>query len=491
MIKLPMKYIRIAIYVLILVVAFMAGRRFDGIGGLKHTVSQHKISHYICPMHPRYISDHPGDCPSCGMRLVLGETDDDSQPEMEEDGAVSAPGTVLIDWAKQHRIGIQLAPVVKSTGARILRTPGRVVVDETRIYVINSTIEGWITSTRPLATGDFVKKGQVLASFYSPEFLSSIQALLFALNSADRVHVTGKETAVQRDQLAQFDINLQQYKDSLRNLGMGDAQIEEIIKSRKRIENVDVTSPADGFLITRKVSDGLRFNKGDELYRIADLSRVWILADVFEREEAYLHPGMRVKTILANQDATVEARVSDSLPQFDPVSRTLKVRLITDNPGFRLRPEMFVNLEIPVQYSRALAVPCDAILDSGVKKTVFVAAENDTFEPRVVQTGWRSEGQVEILSGLNEGDQVVVAGAFMVDSESKMKASVAGISSAAAKDPVCSMDVSEEKAKANGLISIYKNQTFYFCSDLCKKSFDKAPKHYLETSGRVLIPILN
>jgi membrane fusion protein, copper/silver efflux system len=473
-----MKSIRIAIYISLIIIAFMAGGWFNRTRGSQDASSPQKIIHYICPMHPQYVSDHQGDCPSCGMRLVLSATDDDTRPEIEEDGAGSNPGTVRIDWAKQQKIGVQLAPAVKSRGARTLRTLGRVVADETRIYVINSTIEGWITSAREVATGDRVRKGQVLASFYSPEFLSSIQALLFALNSADRIHITGKETAIQRDQLAQFDVNLQQYKDSLRNLGMGTPQIEEIIKSRKRIENVDITSPADGFLLTRKVSEGLRFNKGDELFRIADLSRVWILADIFEREEAYLHPGMRVKATLANQGATVEAQVSDSLPQFDPVTRTLKVRLVTNNPGFKLRPDMFINLEIPVQYPQALTVPVDAILDSGIKKTVFVDAGNNAFEPRIVETGWRSGGQVEILSGLNEGDQVVVSGTFMIDSESRMKsAATGGASINVAKDLVCGMNI--DPNAGGTLKSQYKGKTYYFCAKLCKKNFEANPEGYL------------
>ena len=227
---------------------------------------------------------------------------------------------------------MQVGQVERSPFTHTIRLLGKVAPDETRVYFINATVDGWITKTLPNTTGSFVKKDETLAAFYSPEFLSAGQALLFALGSKDRVQTTGKESAVQRDQLTQFNINVQQYRDSLRNLGMGDLQIDEMIQRRKYMENVNITSPADGFILSRKVSQGLRFEKGWEFYRIADLSRVWILADVYGKE-AIFQARDEVKVTLPDQGKVYRARVSKVLPVFEPSTRTLKVRLETDNPG--------------------------------------------------------------------------------------------------------------------------------------------------------------
>jgi len=304
--------------------------------------------------------------------------------------------------------------------------------------------------------------------------------LLFALSSMDRVQVTGKENPAQKDQIAQFNINLQQYKDSLRNLGMGQLQIEEMIRTRKYMENVDITSPADGFILVRKVSNGLRFAKGDEMYRIADLNRVWIMVDVFEQEEKYLRPGDRVRVTVPNQGTEVTAQVTNVLPQFDPDSRTLKVRLESDNPGFRLRPDMFVDVALPISEPSAITVPADAVIDTGLKKRVFVDRGNGYFEPRDVETGWRFGGRVEILKGLMAGERIVVSGTFLVDSESRMKAAASGIYGESAKDLVCGMDVDVGKAAAAERTFNYQGKTYYFCCDDCKTKFRANPAAYLK-----------
>jgi membrane fusion protein, copper/silver efflux system len=403
-----------------------------------------------------------------------------SEPSGDTDKSSMSPGTVRISREKQQMIGVKVAPAEKKEITHTIRLLGRVAPDETRLYVINATIDGWITKTLPNSTGSYVKKNEVLAAFYSSEFLSAAQALLFALSSMDRVRTTGQETPAQKDQLTQYAINLQQYKDSLRNLGMGDAQIEKMIKTRQWIENVDITSPADGFILVRNVSAGLRFNKGDTMYRIADLSRVWILADVFEREARYFKAGQQAKLTLPSQDRIYDATVSEVLPVFDPATRTLKVRLETDNPGFNLRPEMFVDVELPVSLPPAITVPADAVLNSGLRKTVFVDRGNGVFEPRQVETGWRMGDRVEILSGLEPGERIVIAGNFFIDSESRLQAAGQGIYGAMSVDPVCGMEVDEARAKATGKASVYRGKTYYFCAEECKEQFDKQPGKYVK-----------
>jgi len=286
--------------VLLVAGAFLAGSWYArGKGGGAGSPAGRRILYYVDPMHPAYKSDKPGVAPDCGMQL---------EPVFEDGGQVGSgggtpsmpPGSVSIDPGKRQAIGVRVETVGKVPTQHTLRVLGRVAADETRLYRINATTDGWITKTYPNSAGSVVRKDEVLAAFYSPEFLSGEQALLYALNSKDRVQTTGRENPGQVAQLEQFEVNLRQYRDSLRNLGMGDRQIEELIRTRQYMENVDVTSPADGVILARNVSQGQRFDKGTEMYRIADLSRVWVLADVYENEARYLKPGMAVKATQAN-----------------------------------------------------------------------------------------------------------------------------------------------------------------------------------------------
>jgi len=236
-----------------------------------------------------------------------------------------------------------------------------------------------------------------------------------------------------------------------------------------------------GFIIARNVSAGQQFEKGAEWYRIADLSRVWVLADLFAKEAEGLKPGTKARVALPDQKKEFHAMVSEVLPQFDPNSRTLKVRLEMDNPGYLLRPEMFVDVEVPVPLPPAISVPADAILDSGLKKTVFVDRGNGFFEPRKVETGWRFGNRVEIVKGLEPGERIVVSGNFLIDSESKLELAAQGMQTPLSKDPVCGREISPARAEKAGRKILYGDQTYYFDSDECKQQFQKDPRRYAAT----------
>jgi RND family efflux transporter MFP subunit len=260
-------------------------------------------------------------------------------------------------------------------------------------------------------------------------------------------------------------------------------QIEEISRTRQITLDIRITSPATGFITARKVSPGERFLKGDELYRIADLSRVWILADVFEHEVQYFKPGARATVSIPYQKKTYRAVASEVLPVFDPVTRTLKVRLETDNPGFVLRPDMFADVELAVELPPAVTVPADAVLYSGKSETVFVDRGRGFFEPRRVATGWRMGDRVEIVRGLMPGERIVLAGNFFIDSESRLQAAALGIYGAVSLDPVCGMEVDEARAKVAGMTSDHAGRTYYFCAAVCKQEFDRAPEQFLEDAA--------
>jgi len=438
-------------------------------GGQKAAPGVRRILYYHDPMHPAYKSDKPGIAPDCGMQL---------EP-VYADGGPAAPaspagpaGTVQVSPQKQQLIGVQIGQVQKAAGTHSIRTLGRVAADETRLYRVNAAVDGWIRDISSVSTGSLVKKDQVLASFYAPEFLGPQQGYLYALDALDRF---SKESA---EQIALTKANIQGAVDSLRNLGMGDVQIKEMERTRRLTQNVSIMAPASGFVVSRNVSLGQRFDKGTEFYRIADLSRVWVLMDIFEDEAEYYRPGTVVRLTLPYQRKVLNGQISDILPQFDPATRTLKLRVEVDNPGYVLRPDMFVDVEFPVTLPPTLTVPVDAVLDSGRSKRVFVDRGNGFFEPRQVETGRRFDGQVEIIKGLMTGERIVTSGLFLIDSESRIKAAAAGMFGNPLKDPVCGMDVDENRAKAAGNKSDYRGKTYYFCSGGCKKQFQANPERF-------------
>jgi len=438
------------------------------------TSTTQKILYYSCPMHPAYHSDRQGDCPSCGMRL---EAVYESQASPgHDDGPASVArvsGLVNVSPERQQAIGVQVGRVEQKPVTHIIRTSGRVAADETRVYRVSAAASGWIETALTNSVGSLVRKDELLGSFYAREFVSAQQAYFYALDARDRFLAQNASEA----QMSATNSQIQQSVDALRALGMSSTQITELARTRKRTYTVEIRAPAAGFVLVRNISPGQRFDSGDELYVIGDLGHVWILADVFEHEARWLHPKDVVRVVY--QGETFSAVVSDVLPIFDAEARTMKMRLDLPNPGYRFRPGMFVDVEFPVSLQSTLTVPADAVVDSGRRKTVFVDRGNGYFEPRPVETGWRLGDQVEILKGLMAGERIVIAGTFLIDSESRMKAAAAGMNPATVEiDPICGMEVDPARAKAAGRTSVYEGTTYYFCADDCKKAFEKEPAKY-------------
>jgi membrane fusion protein, copper/silver efflux system len=466
------KALSAAIVLMLLSGAFLAGswvtHRYSAAGGGR------KILYYVDPMNPSHTSDKPGLAP-CGMPMEPVYADDAESAAPR--GTAAVPGAVKLTPVRQQVVGVRVGVAERKAVQQTLRLLGRVAADETRSFQVTAPSEGWITKAMPLTVGNPVKRDQTLALFYSPTFVSAGQAFRNALEYQDRMEADPEARAAQRPGLAQF--NVKQYRESLRNLGVSDRQIDDMIRTRQYSEFIEVVAPADGFIVSRNVTQGQRFDKGFELYRIVDLSRVWILVDVFDNEDRQLKPGETVHVTMARRGVSLDARVSETLPQFDPGSRALKVRLEADNPGFRLRPDMSVDVELPGAVSTPLTVPSEAVIDTGLRKVVYLDRGDGLFEPRRVETGPRFGDRVEISKGLMEGERIVVSGNFLLDSESRMKAVAAGTDAATAEvDPICGMDVDPAKAKAANRTSVYQGKTYFFCSDHCKKTFDTEPAKY-------------
>ncbi len=385
----------------------------------------HRVLYYVDPMHPSYHSDKPGIAPDCGMDLVPVYADAVGK-SLVPAGDDASDG-LSIDPASQKMYGIQLAAVENGSGTHMIRAFGKVAADETRVYKVTIGASGYVKSTENDAVGTLVKKNQHLAVVYSPDFLPLEGGFLSA---NERTPGQFKETPAS----AQSAASSQARADRLRNIGMSEVQIEEMTTKRQIPEDVYVVSPTDGFILSRTISPGLRFEPEKEFYTVADLSQVWIVAQVFGKDAEKFHPGSMAKVTLPDTGECFQAKVSDVLPEVDATTRALKVRLVANNPGYKLRPEMFVNVEMAVQTPAGLSVPADAIVDTGLAKQVFVQTSPGHFEKREVETGWRVEDRVQIVKGLRQGEMVVSAGTFLVDSESRLQAA-AGASSPATAPP--------------------------------------------------------
>ena len=396
--------------------------------------------------------------------------------ESGSDDGVRTPGTVRVNPEKQQVIGVQVGLAERKGTTHTIRTSGRVVIDENRTYRLVAPADGWILDLQEGTTGSLVSKDQVLSSFYSGDLAAGQQSLFYALNTLDK-YKDGKASEVQ------INSGLQQLRTaelSLRAFGMTEAQIKELESTRKPARGIEIRSPVAGLILSRNVYPDLRFDRNTELYRIADLSRVWILADVYEHEADYFKPGIQARVTLSHRKKTYQARISQVLPLFDAATRTLKVRMEVDNPGYALRPDMFVDVEFPIQLPPAITVPVDAVLDAGLNKTVFVDRGQGYFEPRKVETGWRLGNRIEITKGLSAGERIAVSGTFLLDSESRMELAAEGIVGGLSKDPVCGLDVSIRKAEKSGRKSDYQGKTYYFSSAECRARFLKDPDRYAE-----------
>jgi membrane fusion protein, copper/silver efflux system len=392
---------------LLTLTAFLVGRYSSKPTPAAHASSK-PILYYVDPMHPAYRSPKPGIAPDCGMALVpvYGEETVATEGELPS-------GSLFLNRDKQELMGLRAFRVQSKPGSYMVHTTGRLEAQDNRVYRLTASTEGWVQALQENSVGSVVKKDEVLASFYSREFRNAQQAYLGALSSSERVKNGG----------APDDPNsvLKTNEEQLRAMGMGEPQIKDLAKKRQTTRDISVVSPIDGIVLARNISPEQRFEKGTELYRIADLSKMWIVADIFDWQTRGLRPGSKVKVTVPGLSKTLVATVTKNPPVFDPSSRTMKLRLETGNPGMTLRPDMFVDLEFRAEEATGISVPAEAILDSGLRKIVYLQTSENVFEPRQVEVGKAYGNQVMIEQGLSSGDRVVSSGTFLLDSESRLR----------------------------------------------------------------------
>jgi membrane fusion protein, copper/silver efflux system len=420
---------------------------------------------YQCPMHPTYISDHPGDCPICGMRLVrVDKAAITSAPTPSATPGVAASRAATIYPCPMHpeirdtkpgecpKCGMDLVPVkgasqgaaghdaatvdIGAEGARVagvrtavatsgqitmtIRAVGSVAPDEARIREVTTKVPGFVEKLYVNTVGQLVRAGEPLFELYSPELLASQEEYLrakqaaatFERSSLPEVQRGGQDLArAARQRLELFDVPAE--------------FLERLDRTGQAERRVVFRAPFSGFVTVKNVLEGQRIEPGMNLLTVTDLSHIWVVAQVYEAEAAAAQTG-RPATVTLPYDPAVKltGRVTFVYPTLDPESRTLKVRLEFANPRLALKPNMFVNVELASTEARGVVVPDSAIVDTGARQVVFVEIEPGTFAPRNVQVAARSDGKAVVQSGLGAGERVAIAANFLLDSESRLRSAL-------------------------------------------------------------------
>ena len=404
---------------------------------------------YYCPMHPEVVRDAPGECPICSMSLVekpgaapapapretphapephTGRPPPDGARAPDEPskatplGASSSPPAatapltglrpITLELDRIQRIGVRTATAQVTELSPELRAFAVVAADEARVASVHARVSGWVEELRANTTGVAVARGQVLATLNSRE-LAPAQLEFLAARRWPPAGAAGERT-LERDARARLAL-----------LGMSDAEIDAIAASGAPARAVALVAPISGRVLRKSVTRGAYVEPATELFEIADLSRVWVLADVYERD---------IRRVRVGQVASVEldafpgeprsGTVSFVQPVLDPVARTLRVRIEIDNPRERLLPGMYGKVRLALDAQRGLSVPADALIESGDATYLFVALGGGRFEPRAVRVAERAGDRVLIAAGLVEGEVVVSGAAFLIDAESRLSAAI-------------------------------------------------------------------
>lgn len=344
--------------------------------------------------------------------------------EMPGGAPTAATGTpraeITIDPRRQQLIGVRTVPVERRALTATVRTVGLVRYDETRLADINLKLEGWIRDLFVNTTGEFVKTGQPLFTLYSPELVTTQNEYLLALKTRDQVRHS--QLADARDHA---DRLVESAKARLALWDLPADQFAKLEESRQAQTAIVFRSPATGYVIEKHAIEGQHVMPGQTLYKVADLSTVWVEADVYEQELSRVRVGAPATVTLdAYPGERFNGKVVFIYPFVGEQTRTVKVRFALANRGTRLKPGMYANVALPTSTGRSLVVPTNALLDSGQEQIVFVAQGDGYFEPRRVKVGQRLDNAVEILDGLKEGESVASGAAFFLDSESQLRSSL-------------------------------------------------------------------
>jgi Cu(I)/Ag(I) efflux system membrane fusion protein len=378
---------------------------------------------WTCPMHPEVTSAAPGKCPKCGMDLVK-EASSGTKAEAARQNSEQPQdprGEVVLDGRRQQLIGVRTTRARRMTVQPEIRATGVVTYDETRQAEINLKVDGWIRDLHADYTGQAIRRGDLLFTLYSPDLLATQNEYLLALRAkqqtstsqvADVQHYSARLLSAARERLLLWDVS------------PGD--IDQLERTGKPQDAIAFRSPVSGFIVEKAAVKGMRAMPGQMLYRVADLSVVWVEAEISESDLPHVRRGAEAAVSLQSYPGeTFRGRVTYIYPSVSESSRTVRVRIELPNRGGQLKPNMFATVAISAPEHSTLVVPVDALIDDGQQQLVFLSAGDGYFAPRPVKAGHRVAGDVEILSGIEEGDEVAASATFFIDSESQLRGALA------------------------------------------------------------------
>ena len=377
---------------------------------------ERKVLFWYDAMNPQNHYDKPGKAPD-GMDLLPKYADQDS-------GVENKPaGTVRLSQAKQQLIGVRTSVVQREKLFRTIRAVGQLTADETKLARVHLKVSGWIDQVYVDYIGKLVKKGEPLFTIYSPDLVSTEQEYLIARRGKQYF---GNSSFPEVSQGA--DSLLRSARERLRLWDISDDQIKKLDETGEVTRTMTFYSPIDGFVLDRKAFPQTNVTPDMELYTMADLSTIWATAEIYEFEVPYVRVGQQAQMQLSYfPGKKYSGRVTYIYPTVDPQTRTVKVRLEFRNKDFDLKPQMYSEVMLDIDYGNQVVVPQGAVLDSGERQTVFVALPDGYFEPREIKIGAKVDEKVIVLSGLKPGETIVASGNFLIDSESRLSSAMGGM----------------------------------------------------------------
>ncbi len=377
--------------------------------------AERKILYYRNPMGLPDTSPTPKKDPM-GMDYVA--VYDGEEPD-------TASNQIKISVDKVQKLGVRSEPAAMRSLDKVVKAVGRIEVDERRVYAIAPKFEGWVERLFVNATGQPVSKDQPLFEVYSPELVSAQREYAIATEAVKALKDAGEDSQASMRRLADSSLA------RLKNWDISEEQVRALAQSGEARRTLTFRSPVAGIVMEKKAVQGMRFMPGDSLYQVADLSSVWIIADVFEQDIGLVRTGSKARvSISAYPDQTFEATITYVYPTLKPETRTVSVRLEIGNPRQLLKPAMFAQVELPVGgKGKVLTIPNSAVIDSGTRRIVLIQLAEGRFEPREVKLGSRTDNYVEVMAGVKDGEPVVVAANFLIDAESNLKAAIGGFGS--------------------------------------------------------------
>ncbi len=399
----------------------------DGVNGASAVANAPKprrLLYYRNPMGLADTSPTPKKDPMGMDYIAVYEGEDESGPAGGPAGAAASPNQVRISTEKIQKLGVRTEAAQLRPLGRTVRAAGRVEPDERRVYVIAPRFEGYVERLHVNVTGQPVAKGQPLFDAYSPELVSAQREYAIAMQGVQAMKDAGADAQSGMRQLAESSLT------RLRNWDLSPAQVTALIQSGQVQRTISFPSPVSGVVTEKKALQGMRFMPGETLYQVTDLSSVWVIADLSEQDIGSVRTGATAKvSVTAYPNEVFSGRITYVYPTLKADTRSVPVRVELANPGQRLKPAMYAQVELAVGGKKpVLTVPDSAVIDTGTRRLVLVQVGEGRFEPREVELGGRGENFVEVIKGVSDGEQVVVAANFLIDAESNLKAAVGGLS---------------------------------------------------------------